>query len=527
MSLINKMLADLETRAAETQRPDEGKPLIDGLKAANEDSHGLSRARRKWWLLGFAAAIAVGMVQWWPLVQSHITPRLAAWRSAPVAESINASVIHAPPSEPSSDVASPVDAAPTADASVAEFVPVPMPETEPPRVAGLVEFLDEGSGTDDPFGAAELADVAAIVAQPTAPVAKSKAKTTAPSDVTSDVTTGVSRQVLAEAEIRVHNVPAPEPMAPTPAYTPIDVPQTASTMTTKPAMPEPAALTAMPAMTRTAEPAAIAPIEMATASAAAIEPIARPAARVAAPRTMPSAVRAPAPIAETNPSKNASLATAPTLPTTAPSETPSSKNNVDAAHGDEAARAQRHAQLLASEGRYIEAEGQWRAALQHNPLHVEARTQLALFYARQKRVMDAQSLLEEGLTIAPEQLSWRLLLARVYLDNGSAERAAGVLERGQTSGRSNADYWGLRAAVAQQLGRPTEAAAAYDQAASLRPQEGRWWMGLAIAREAAGDGVAAIDAYERALRAERFPPELVKYAQQRLAALRAINAKAR
>lgn len=518
MSLINKMLADLETRAAETQRSDEGKPLIDGLKAANEDSHGLPRARRKWWLLGLCAAIAVGLVQWWPLVQSHITPRLAAWRSAPVVDSIGASTMNAAPSEPNNDVASPANVAPTRDAPAAEFVPVPMPEQESPRVAGLVEFLDEGGSVDDPFGAAALAEIAEMVAQPTVPVTKNKTKTAALPDVASDASTGVSRQVLAEAEIRVHNVPAPEPIAPAPAYTPIDVPQTALTMTDKPVTPEPAALTAMPAMTRTDEPVPIAPIAMVPASAAA---------RVAAQRTTPSAIRAPAPIAEPARSKNASLAAAPTLATKPPSETPSARNNVDAAQSDEAARAQRHAQLLASEGRYIEAEGQWRAALQHNPVHVDARTQLALFYARQKRVMDAQSLLEEGLTIAPDQLSWRLLLARVYLDNGSTERAAGVLERGQASGKSNADYWGLRAAVAQQLGRATEAAAAYDQAARLRPQEGRWWMGLGIAREAAGDGIAAIDAYERALRAERFPPQLVNYAQQRLAALRAVNAKAR
>lgn len=466
MSLINKMLADLETRAAQNQRPEEAKPLIDGLKAANEDSHGLPRNRRRLWLIAVVAAMATGVWQWWPVMSSHVsssmqdvrtqlaglqqsiehvfsTPSVDAQQTTQVPDMASPTI--AEPLVPEASVAPQTTTAPAASTAIAEYLPLPAPEPDPemkiPRVAGLVEFLDDNFNVEESLATADVSTMAQEVL----------------SEMTANTTAGASPTLELIAKVQEKMALAPVP-------------------TVEPKQE--------PATRVVTEPVVTTPIEQKKAS----------------PRAVPSAVIS-------------------TPRITVPEKHDMGSSTISLQE-DNADRLHERAQQFVAEGRLVEAEGQWRDALQKNPQHVAARQQLAMFYANRQRMLEAQSLLEAGLAIKPNELLWRMLLARIYVDSGAAERAAGVLERGQVSGKFDADYWGLRAAVAQQLQRLPEAITSYEQAIGLRPQEGRWWIGLAIARESAGNTKGAIDAYERALRAERFPPELVNYAQQRLTGLR-------
>lgn len=449
------MLADLETRAALNQRSEEVKPLIDGLQAANEDSHGFPRKRRKLWLTSVLAAVAIGIWQWWPAMSMHLSTAVHPLReqlselqqSAKIALFKKPAAMQLPKAEPEELSPATTQSPPTSSLTeaplpaestlTAEYTPLSAPDSEPevtiPRVAGLVEFLDDNFNVEQNLNTAAVATMA--------------------------------KEVLSEMTV------APP----------------AGTSPTLELMAKPEAQIApAPSVETKQEPVVTTPVVQKKTS----------------PRSAPSVV-VPAP-----------KITVAEKPDTDSSSTISlQEENADQSH--------ERAQRMIAEGRLVEAESQWRQALQKNPQHVEARQQLTMFYASRKRMMEAQSVLEEGLALKPNELSWRMLLARIYVDSGAAERAAGVLERGQVSGKFDADYWGLRAAVAQQLQRFGDAVTAYEQALGLRPQEGRWWVGLAIARESAGNTKGAIDAYERALRAERFPPELMGFAQQRLTRLRA------
>lgn len=188
-----------------------------------------------------------------------------------------------------------------------------------------------------------------------------------------------------------------------------------------------------------------------------------------------------------------------------------------------AEHAHRQALRFQVQGNPAGAERQWRDALSALPAHRAARERLAVLMLEGGRHAEARGLLEEGIALSPEHGSFSLLLARVHVEQGGEAQAIAVLEQTRALAQStrDADSPALLAALYQRAGRNDDAVNAYRDALAIRPDESRWWVGLGIALEGQGDSVTARGAYQRALGSGRLPPNLARYADDRIKALTA------
>ena len=165
---------------------------------------------------------------------------------------------------------------------------------------------------------------------------------------------------------------------------------------------------------------------------------------------------------------------------------------------EEAALLRRQAEQAMTKGDLPKARSSLSALLQATPLDHSAREKLAglLFGAAEE--VEARSVLEQGMALAPTYANYRLLLARMDMSVGQKSRALARLRDCEPEARSNLDFYATRAALAQELGDYPLAASSYQRLTLQQPAEGRWWLGLGIAYEKAGRLQAALDAYRRA-----------------------------
>ena len=179
----------------------------------------------------------------------------------------------------------------------------------------------------------------------------------------------------------------------------------------------------------------------------------------------------------------------------------------------------RDAAALFEQGRLAEAYEKYRDALTHDPRHVKAREGLVTLLLQQGSAEEAQEVLYEGINAVPGHFAFGQQLARLYAEQGKNEKALALLESSRELGKSNADYLGFLAAIYQRSGRSAQAQETYMQALALRPLEGRWWAGLAISYEAENKWGAARDAYAHVRASLNVDAKLADYAEKRMAAL--------
>lgn len=172
-------------------------------------------------------------------------------------------------------------------------------------------------------------------------------------------------------------------------------------------------------------------------------------------------------------------------------------------------------------GRSAEADEMLRRAVHLDPRHTAAREALVGLLLQQGHGTEAQALLEEGIGVTPQYYRFAQLAARLAVEQGAEARALALLERGAPYARQDPEYPAFYAALLQRAGRHEEAARNYQLALDQRPLEGRWWLGLAIALESQQRLSAAADAYKRSLQGASLDANLRKFAEQRLAAVKA------
>ena len=180
----------------------------------------------------------------------------------------------------------------------------------------------------------------------------------------------------------------------------------------------------------------------------------------------------------------------------------------------------RQAANLLQKGRTADAEQHLRSAIEANADHTNARELLAGLLLQQGHWHEAQQLLEQGVAKAPTYYPFALLLARIDVDHGSQSKALAVMESSRQAGAGNADFMAFLAALYEREGKYAEAINAYTDAIKLNPQEGRSWLGMGISLEAKQDWNAARAAYQRAIETGTLDDKLQNYARQRLAALK-------
>jgi len=176
----------------------------------------------------------------------------------------------------------------------------------------------------------------------------------------------------------------------------------------------------------------------------------------------------------------------------------------------------RKATALLNQGRVAEAIDGYRSTLQQDGKHVAARQALVGLLLENRRIDEAQQLLQEGLRLAPDRPDYAILLARIQVERGDVQGAHDLLSKHAGGAANNADYHAFDAALLQRLGRHKEAVSEYEAALRLAPGAGVWWMGLGISLQADNRGTEALDAYRRAKSVGGLSPDLLAFVDQRM-----------
>lgn len=171
---------------------------------------------------------------------------------------------------------------------------------------------------------------------------------------------------------------------------------------------------------------------------------------------------------------------------------------------------------LYRQGNITGALDRLNAAVENEPRHRVARTRLALRLSEQQQTDLAIKVLQEGLAIIPDMPDWALVLAQIHMRDGRLAAAEKVLSGAIPPVADNQDYNALYAAVLQKLEKHRKAAEIYRNLLQVNPENGIWWMGLAISLEAISMSNDARFAYRNALAVKSLTPEIQQYIIERI-----------
>ena len=208
----------------------------------------------------------------------------------------------------------------------------------------------------------------------------------------------------------------------------------------------------------------------------------------------------------------------PAAPPPAPSAAPAKieKSPVLATPRDRADVDWRRGEAALAAGRGEEGREALRAALRHDPGHLQVRQTLLRNLLEVRRLDEAIRVLQEGLELQPAQAGWAMSLARLQLEQSDVAAADGTLARSQAFAEANADYAGFQGHLKSRLGSHRQAVAHYQRAIALAPNDGRWWLGLGLALESDGRLPESREALRRALATGNLPGDLAAVAGQHL-----------
>lgn len=174
--------------------------------------------------------------------------------------------------------------------------------------------------------------------------------------------------------------------------------------------------------------------------------------------------------------------------------------------------------LSLQQGQLNEGRAGLEEALQLNPANMSARQAMLGVLVESKQYDKAVDLLQNGLTLFPQQNGFAMALARLQVERGETSAALQTLERYQAHALDNAEYRAFKGTLLQRGGRHKEAIAEYQAALRIAPQSGVWLIGLAVSLEADNQFAGARDAYRRAQQTP-LSADLYTYSEQRLAKL--------
>lgn len=174
-------------------------------------------------------------------------------------------------------------------------------------------------------------------------------------------------------------------------------------------------------------------------------------------------------------------------------------------------------------GRDGDAEQILRDLLADDADAVRARLALAALYQRQGRDAAATAQWRAGLERDRHNAELAEALARALIAQGQPANAASVLATAAPPVAQQPDFHALLAYAWQQAGQSLRAAEVYRALVAHDASQGRWWLGLATAEEARGDAASALAAFHRARDSANLETSVLRYVDQRIAALEATS----
>ncbi|HEY6018975.1 MAG TPA: tetratricopeptide repeat protein [Candidatus Paceibacterota bacterium] len=176
----------------------------------------------------------------------------------------------------------------------------------------------------------------------------------------------------------------------------------------------------------------------------------------------------------------------------------------------------RRAYQLMRQGHNAEALAGYEAPLALDPGHDLARQTMVSLLLQNKRIADAERVLQEGLEHNPRQSSFAMLLARLQVEHNALPQALDTLLKALPYAEGQPDYQAFVAALLQRQSRHAEAIEQYQKALQLEPRSGVWLMGLGISLRAEQRNADARDAFKRALDSNTLNAELHAYVTQQI-----------
>lgn len=158
-------------------------------------------------------------------------------------------------------------------------------------------------------------------------------------------------------------------------------------------------------------------------------------------------------------------------------------------------------------------------ALKIEPGHIDARSMLVSLMMEEGNRYRAAELLKGGLAIHPGQHEWTVTFAHILVEQGKLGAAVDILQRQPPKLADNLEYHAFLAALLQQQGKHEAATDSYRQLLDRKANNGVWWMGLGISLQALAKTSDAGLAYRKALRDPTLSMDLRNYIARQLSQL--------
>lgn len=167
-------------------------------------------------------------------------------------------------------------------------------------------------------------------------------------------------------------------------------------------------------------------------------------------------------------------------------------------------------------GRLLEAYERLLVFLGEHPAAHQSRETLATLLLAQHDLGQAESIVDDGLVLAPNYSAFKKIKARLLMQKADMAQAMQLLSTVPPLVSDDPEYHELLASLYQQNSQHAKAVLSYQALLRIDSKQGRWWTGLGISLEAQGSAKEALASYQAAMQTTNLDAGLRQYSQARL-----------
>ncbi len=168
------------------------------------------------------------------------------------------------------------------------------------------------------------------------------------------------------------------------------------------------------------------------------------------------------------------------------------------------------------QGRVSEAQTLLAEALELDPEYQDARQTLAALLLDNKRIKEARNVLKEGLVVTPNHTTFRIAVARLEVELGNPDLAVNTLLAGKKSAINHASYQAFLATLLQGQNRHEEAITHFQNALNSDGSLSNVLIGMGVSLQALDRLEDAKVAFEKAQYNTHLPGDLKHFLNYRL-----------